>query len=145
MIQSANNKANSLDQSMTDMSSFEIEAFFDDRCHLCHAEVAMLRRWDRNSRINFIDISAPDFQPAQYGKTLDELMRQMHARLPDGQWIIGVEVFRRLYKIVGLGLPVAISRWPVISPLLNLGYWMFAKVRLKLPRRKCSSTYCHVE
>ncbi len=123
----------------------QIEAFFDDRCHLCHAEVALMKKWDRAGQILFVDISDPAFEPAKYGKTLDELMAQMHARLPDGQWIIGVEVFRRLYKIVGLGLPVAISRWPIISPLLNLGYFIFAKVRLKLPRRKCNSSYCHVE
>lgn len=122
----------------------EIEAFFDDRCHLCHAEVALLRRWDREQRINFIDISAADFKPGEFGKTLDELMAHMHARLPDGRWITGVEVFRRLYKIVGLGLPVAVSRWPGISWLLNLGYAIFARVRLKLPRRKCSDNQCRI-
>ncbi|MFO0943324.1 MAG: DUF393 domain-containing protein [Pirellulales bacterium] len=100
---------------------------------------------DRKGQIRFIDIAAPEFQPAQYGKTLDELMAQMHARLPTGEWIVGVEVFRRLYKIVGLGLPVAISRWPIISPLLNFGYSIFAKVRLKLPRRKCTTSYCHID
>lgn len=122
----------------------EIDAFFDDRCHLCHAEVALLRRWDRARRINFIDISAADFKPQEFGKTLDELMSHMHARLPDGQWITGVEVFRRLYKIVGLGLPVAVSRWPGISGLLNLGYSIFARVRLKLPRRKCVDNQCRI-
>lgn len=124
--------------------SREIEAFFDDRCHLCHAEVALLRRWDRRKRIDFIDISSPNFKAEKYGKSLDELMGHMHARLPDGTWVVGVEVFRRLYQIVGLGLPVAVSRWPLISGLLTFGYSIFAKVRLKLPRRKCADDICRI-
>lgn len=122
----------------------EIEAFFDDRCHLCHTEVNLLRRWDRRSKIKFIDISDPNFRPELYGKTLEEFMAEMHARLPDGRWIKGVEVFRRLYSLVGVGLPVAVSRWPVISQMLEIGYWGFAKVRLRLPRRRCEDGTCQV-
>ena len=30
-------------------------------------------------------------------------MAQIHGRLPDGTWLQGVEVFRRLYAAIGFG------------------------------------------
>lgn len=103
----------------------------------------MLRRWDRLHKIRFTDINAADFKTADPGKSHDELMAQMHGRLPDGTWIRGVEVFRRLYSAVGFGPLVFLSRLPVISQTLDLGYGIFAKNRLRLTGR-CNSATCDV-
>jgi predicted DCC family thiol-disulfide oxidoreductase YuxK len=122
---------------------FEFEVFFDGGCPLCLREINMLRRWDRRRKIRFTDIDAADFSSKDVGKSYDELMAQMHGRLPDGTWIRGVEVFRRLYTAVGFGPIVFLSRLPVISQTLDLGYVLFAKNRLKLTGR-CNSTTCDV-
>lgn len=123
---------------------YEVEVFFDGGCPLCVREVGLLRRWDRLEKIKFTDIDAADFQPKDVGKTYDELMDQMHGRLPDGTLIRGVEVFRRLYSAVGLRWLVAVSRWPIISQALDLGYLIFAKNRLRLTGR-CSAGQCEVK
>ncbi len=74
-----------------------IEVFFDGGCPLCRREINLLRRWDRRGKIRFTGISSPDFQAAEVGQTEDVLMARMHRRLPDGTWLQGVEVFRRMY------------------------------------------------
>lgn len=128
---------------MTDSSEvpYEVEVFFDGGCPLCVREIGMLKRWDRRHKIRFTDIDATDFQATEVGKSYDELMAQMHGRLPDGTWIRGVEVFRRLYTAVGFGPLVFLSRLPVISQTLDLGYVLFAKNRLRLTGR-CTPNSC---
>ena len=115
-----------------------IEVFFDGGCPLCLREVNLLKRWDRQSKIRFTDIDAPEFLESNCEKNYDELMEQMHGRLPDGTWVQGVEVFRRLYAAVGFGPLVWLTRWPVVSQLLDLGYRIFARNRLRLTGR-CTS------
>lgn len=112
-----------------------VEVFYDGACPLCMREIRMLRRRDRAGRIVFTDIAAPTFEPAAYGKDLAGFMTRIHGRLPDGTWIEGVEVFRQLYAAIGLRRIVAVTRWPGISHLLQLGYHLFAKNRLRLTGR----------
>jgi predicted DCC family thiol-disulfide oxidoreductase YuxK len=129
---------------MNDASTYEFEVFYDGGCPLCVREIGMLRRWDRRRRIRFTDIDAKEFNAAQVGKSYDELMKQIYGRLPDGTWIRGVEVFRRLYTAVGFGPLVFLSRLPVISQGLDLGYVLFAKNRLRLTGR-CNAESCSVK
>ena len=126
-----------------DVKPYEIEVFFDGGCPLCVREIGMLRRWDRHGKIRFTDIDAPEFRAEDFGKTHEALMAQMHGRLPDGTWIQGVEVFRRLYQAVGFGPVVFLSRLPVISQTLDLGYMLFARNRLRLTGR-CEGDSCRV-
>tara|TARA_R110002111_G_scaffold144910_2_gene211289 strand:- start:158361 stop:158771 length:411 start_codon:yes stop_codon:yes gene_type:complete len=113
----------------------QLEAFYDAECPLCLREVNLLRRLDRKHKILFTNIADPQFAAESYGKTADQFMNEMHARLPDGTWVTGVEVFRRLYTAVGLRWLVLPTRLPVISQFLNLSYRFFAKNRLKLTGR----------
>ena len=110
---------------------FEVEVFFDADCPLCRKEIGFLRRWDRHRRIRFTDIAAVDFDAAAVGIPYDRLMAEIHARLPDARWIRGVEVFRRLYSAIGLRWIVAATRWPGLSQIVDVGYRVFARNRLK--------------
>jgi len=108
-----------------------VEVFFDGACPLCTREIRLLRRLDRHGRIRFTDIAAPEFEPHDVGKSMSDLMDRIQGRLPDGSWIEGVEVFRRLYAAVGLGTLVVVSRIPGISHALDWAYETFARNRLK--------------
>ena len=110
-----------------------LELFFDGECPLCLREVRMLRRLDRHARILFTDIAEVGFQPPT-DVDYATLMDRIHARR-GSQWFEGVEVFRQLYAAVGLGPLVAITRAPGIKQLLDLGYRVFAKNRLRLTGR----------
>ena len=119
----------------------DIEVFFDGGCPLCRREADFLRRWDRRGKIGFTDISSRDFQAVSVGMTDEVLMAQIHGRLPDGTWLRGVEVFRRIYAAVGFGPLVFLSRLPLISQVLDWGYALFARNRLRLTGR-CSANGC---
>lgn len=114
---------------------FEIEAFYDGDCSLCSREVRFLQRHNRAGKIRFTNIADPRFSAESYGKTSDELMAEMHGRLPNGEWVRGVEVFRRLYAAIGFGWLVWPTRIPVISHITELGYRIFARNRLRLTGR----------
>ncbi|MFO0454413.1 MAG: thiol-disulfide oxidoreductase DCC family protein [Planctomycetota bacterium] len=125
------------------LGSWQVEVFFDGDCPLCKREIDWLRKRDKKQQVEFTDIAAPEFDAELLGKTQAELMARIHGRLPNGVWIEGVEVFRRLYSAVGLGWLVAPTRLPLVRNLLDLGYRIFARYRLRLTGR-CESGKCKV-
>lgn len=105
----------------------------------------MIRRWDRNQRIWFTDIAKSDFESKEWGTDQKTLMDEMHARLPDGRWVKGVEAFRQIYSLVGFGWIVSISRWPGISHFLDSAYRIFARNRLRWTGRCEPDGSCRME
>ena len=91
------------------------------------------------------DIAAPDFDAeAQAGLSYSTLMATIHARLPDGTLITGVEVFRQLYGRVGLKSLMPLTRIPGIKQGLDVAYEKFAKNRLRLTGRCEEEGVCQV-
>lgn len=124
-----------------DVKHIALELFYDGGCPICSREVRFLRRRDRRGAIRFTDIDAADFRPEPGGPTLNMLMARIHARLPDGSWVEGVEVFRRLYSAIGFGALVSVTRLPGIAHLLDLAYSVFAKNRRRVFGR-CTTETC---
>lgn len=125
-------------------AAFAVEVFYDGECPLCLREVRWLGRLDVRRRIRFTDIAAAGFEPSALGLDLPRLMARIHARLPSGEWVEGVEVFRRLYAAVGYERLVRASRWPFVSGLLERSYRWFAQNRLRLTGR-CETQACAVK
>jgi len=125
------------------MTCESIEVFFDGHCPLCRREMDWIRRLDRRNRIRFTDIAAPGFDAGATGETWATFMDRIHARLPDGRMIEGVEVFRRSYVALGFGPLVALTRLPGIRQLLDLAYRWFARNRLRLTGR-CKDKTCKI-
>ena len=95
-------------------------------------------------RLRIVDITAPDFVPAQFGTTADAVMGQIHGVSPDGTLLAGLEVFRRSYAALADGGPLqakalsalfATTAWPVIRPLANAAYGWFARHRVAISSR----------
>lgn len=128
----------------TATTPWEIEVFYDGACPLCRREIALLDRWNRQSRIRFKNIADPGFDPADYGTTYEKLMAEIHGRLPDGTWVTGVEVFRRLYGAVGFRWLMPLTRLPGVRHLLDLGYRLFARNRLKFTGRCTADGACSI-
>jgi predicted DCC family thiol-disulfide oxidoreductase YuxK len=125
------------------MQDWTIEVFYDGDCPLCMREIRMLIRRDRRHRIRFTDIAAEGFEPGSLGLDRTSLMAKIHGRLPSGEIVEGVEVFRQLYEAVGFGWVVAVSRTPGISLLAEVAYRVFARNRLRLTGR-CEASVCEV-
>lgn len=115
---------------------WDVQVFFDGDCPLCVREIGLLRRLDRGGgRIGFVDIADPAFDAAEHGLDGRDLMAEIHALLPSGEVITGVEVFRRLYAAVGFKALTRLSRLPVLSQALDASYRLFARNRLRLTGR----------
>ena len=119
------------------MSTHQFEVFYDGDCPLCLKEIRMLQWMDRkNQRIAFTDIAATDFDAVNTtGKTYDELMAEIYGRMPSGELVTGMEVFRQLYGAVGLGFLFVPTAWPGLKPVFDKIYSQFAKNRLRLTGR----------
>lgn len=118
-----------------------VEVFFDGACPLCVREINFLKRRDKRQRVRFTDIADPSFDPDSLGLPWETFMAKIHGRLPDGRWIEGVEVFRRLYGAVGLGWLLAPTRVPGLKQLADLAYRVFARNRLRWTGR-CDANGC---
>ncbi len=118
-----------------------LEVFYDGACPFCAREMRLLRSLDVRGRILFTDLSAPGFSPERAGVPWDALMDRIHARLDDGTLVEGVEVFRRVHAILGLGPLVALTRLPGVSQLLDAAYAWFARNRMRRTGR-CENGRC---
>jgi predicted DCC family thiol-disulfide oxidoreductase YuxK len=124
---------------------WELQILYDGDCPLCSREIAALRRLDRKSRLSLVDIAAPGFDPSRYGLDRAAVMGRIHAALPDGRVVEGMEVFRRAYRAVGLGWLLAPSRWPGLRRLFDAAYRVFARNRLRWTGRQeasCGTERC---
>jgi len=128
---------------------FPLTIFYDGSCIVCATEMAHYRKKSHGGRLIFVDISAPDFEPERYGRSLQEFMTRMHVMDAEGAVYRGVDAFPviwqafpdLIYRLMGKFI-----RLPVIHPLARIGYALFARFRPYLPRKEaaCDSASCHL-
>lgn len=128
------------------MTTQDFRIYFDGLCPLCRHEAALLRRLDRGrGRLLLIDFTEPSFDPAQVGVSPEALMGSIHAHLPDGRLVTGMEVFRLAYGTLGLGWLWAPTGWPVLKIAFDYLYRVFARFRPRLSRaRRCPRDRCAI-
>lgn len=119
------------------MADWKIKLLYDGDCPLCLREVSFLQKKD-NGRglIAFTNIAADDYSPADNGGIdFVAAMERIHAVLSDGTVIQNVEVFRQTYTVLGMGWLYAPTQWPLLGPLVDNLYGIWADWRLKLTGR----------
>lgn len=116
------------------MKNASLTLYIDGKCPLCVAEMKRLRAWDRHSKLAFIDIAQPGFDPAPLGVDLAALNRQLHARTAEGRCLVGIDSIVAAYTLAGRGWMVAPLRVPVMRPAFRLLYRMFARNRMSVSR-----------
>jgi len=113
------------------------------RSLICRFDVAHLRRRDAAGKLRFVDITAADFDAADFGRRAgpaealtDAGQRaRIHALRADGRMVVGMAVFRLAWGAAGLGWLLAPTGWPLLRPLADCAYLAFARHRLTLSRR----------
>lgn len=117
--------------------SWKIKLLYDGECPLCLREVNFLRKRDAGrGLVLFVDIADPNYNPEENGGISFEMaMGRIHAILADGTIIKNVEVFRQVYEILGLGWVYAVTRLPLIKPIVDAIYEIWADLRLDLTGR----------
>lgn len=125
-------------RSVPDFRPDPLVFLYDGACGICRAESGRLQRWSRGrDTLRFVDISARGFDPAPYGRTVEDLMGRVHAVRPDHGIVVGMDAIRAAYGAVGLGWLLSPTAWPGLRPLFDAAYLWFARNRYSLSRMIC--------
>lgn len=129
---------------MNEELGWQVTIFFDGACPICSREMNFVRKKNSAGAVRLVDTSSPDFDPRAHGISSDP-DRLIHGKLPDGTIIQGLEVFRRVYSALGMGWLLAPTAWPVLRPIFDFGYRIFARHRKKIGRifgGRCDTNVC---
>ncbi len=128
------------------MNQNKIQVYFDGLCHLCSREIDHYRKQIGSQKIQFADITAPDFDPEKAGLDPIRVHQEMHVRKSDGSLTVGVDAFITIWEsLPRYHFAARLGKKALPHALLTAGYHVFARVRPYLPRKKaeCSaSPYC---
>lgn len=128
------------DKQMPHKPEFPLKVFYDGSCYVCSTEMFVYMRKDHGSRLEFIDISTPDFNPDEFGISLTDFMYQMHAIDKAGRVYRGPEAFRAIWQAfpssAWYGFLAALINIPGVRILARASYLTFARVRKYLPKRR---------
>ena len=110
--------------------------YYDASCPLCTSEMAAIRSHDRCGRLAMVDCSGT-VAPAgpDDGVATKAMMRSLHARTPDGRWLVGVAAYEAIFRAVGFRRLAALAGHPRLRPLWDRIYAWVARNRHRLPRR----------
>jgi len=122
------------------LPEFPLTVFYDGSCRVCSTEMLVYMRKDHGGRLQFVDLSDPAFNPAEFGISLADFMFQLHAIDRNGRVFRGVEAFQAIWLAFPADpwfrLLALLTALPLVSPLARLAYRMIARVRKYLPKRK---------
>jgi len=104
----------------------------------------MIRNKDKRGLMKLTDIADPDFDPSDTGKSLDELMREIHGRYAGGELVFGVDVFREIYRRLGFGWLVNLTKLPIVGWGAERGYDFFARLRYRSALKRYNKTACEI-
>ncbi|MEO1082343.1 MAG: DUF393 domain-containing protein [Pseudomonadota bacterium] len=104
--------------------------YYDGRCPLCAAEIEALRDL-RGEQLALVDIhSGAAVSPEDAAApSRDELLRTLHLRRADGRWLTGADANVSAWAGTRRGAALRALRWPVIRPVVDLAYAIWAKWR----------------
>lgn len=124
-------------QSQFSSPSWKIKLLYDGECPLCLREVNFLKKRDADrGLVAFVDIADDNYTPEENGGiSFEAAMGRIHAVLPNGTIIKNMEVFRRVYEILGMGWVYAATKLPIIGFLVDILYGIWADWRLALTGR----------
>jgi predicted DCC family thiol-disulfide oxidoreductase YuxK len=118
-------------------NQWQIKLLYDGDCPLCVREVNFLRKKDAGrGKVAFVDIADDDYSPEDNANIDYEMaMSRIHAILPDGSIITNIEVFRKVYEILGMGWVYSFTKIPFLGRVANKIYGIWADWRLKMTGR----------
>lgn len=106
--------------------------FYDSLCPVCDFEIKLLKKKDKRGVIDFIDITNENFNPELYGKSIEDFIGSIHGLDKKGSLINGIDVFVEIYQALGMGWVYSWTRLPVVRPIIDFAYKIFAIIRPKL-------------
>jgi predicted DCC family thiol-disulfide oxidoreductase YuxK len=112
--------------------AYPITIYYDASCPICEREIRLLKEFDRENKIELVDCSPLSYAgEAEFSR--ESMMRLIHAKTDDGQWLIGAPVFAAAYA--ASGIPSMAKLWGAsgLQP-----FWRFAYPRIANNRQLIS-------
>jgi predicted DCC family thiol-disulfide oxidoreductase YuxK len=131
-----------IQQSLRELTINQLKVYYDGACPICSREMHWLKARAKPELISFVDFSSSDFVNSDSPLTRDDLMREIHAVDSQGQILRGMEVFRAVYCLIGLGWLMAPTGWRGFRGLFDFLYSWFARNRLRMTGRRSGSKCC---
>jgi len=103
--------------------------YYDGRCSLCAAEIARLKRLQRGS-LQLRDIHQVEINGADMPDR-DTLLRTLHLRRADGQWLTGADANVEAWQHTRMGWLWQPLRWPLLRILVDWVYAPWARWRYR--------------
>jgi len=125
----------------------QLTIFYDSHCPLCMMEMKHLKEHDHNDHINLVDLHSNNFQQLYPDIDKDKAMKKLHAQLDSGERLYGLDVTCKAWSLVEKYRWLNILRLPLIKPIADIMYKLFARYRDTLAylitgKRNCSSNNC---
>ncbi len=111
---------------VTVADSRPLTVWFDGDCPICTAEIGLMRRLDRASAIEFVDLSLPGGCPTDRNARLARL----HAQVRGGPMVAGAAAFVAMWRVLPALRPLAaLASPPPVLWLLERAYGLFLRLR----------------
>lgn len=108
---------------------------YDGACPICSKEVATYRKLDRKNAIRWHDVSVNNGDLGLDCVSQTDALTILHARLPDGQVVTGVDAFIAVWeRLPGCRTFARLARWRPVRWMLATGYEWYAPRRKRLTR-----------
>jgi predicted DCC family thiol-disulfide oxidoreductase YuxK len=118
----------------TPLHTPELTLLYDGGCGICAFEIAELSRRDVAGRLALVDTAAEGFDARAWGFDAAALDAEIHGVRADGTVLRGLAALRAAYAAVGTGWMLGPTAWPLLKPLADSGYRVFARHRLGISR-----------
>lgn len=113
------------------------KVFYDGACILCDKEIRHYKKKDTNGRIDWIDISLPEFEAEKYQLSPKKVRQEMHSLSSNGDILVGIDTFVLIWDELNVFRPLArMAKTSWIRPLFDGAYVAFAAIRPSLPKKK---------
>ncbi|HEV8052029.1 MAG TPA: DUF2878 family protein [Parachlamydiaceae bacterium] len=113
-----------------------LKLLYDGDCPLCNREICMLQPRDRLGKIKFVDIASKEYTPKEHGNVdYNTAMLQIHAVDSNGNLLVGLPAFAKVYARCNLLLASTMLRIPFMQLFLGPIYRLFASKRLWITGR----------
>jgi len=121
--------------------------YYDGWCSVCISSARFIDKLDRGRGIvRCVDFRSDDPLIELAGVDTSRLAASLHTRLPSGELLSGPEAIRAVYRATGRGWQAAWTRWPIIRPIVDACYRVFARNRLRwFATHRCTDGVCSIE
>ena len=109
-----------------------ITVFYDGQCGLCSKEISYYQRIAPKGVFYWCDITQSIEQLSAIGVSYEAALKQLHVTDGEGQMHVAVDAFIIIWsQLKYWKLLAAVTALPLVKPLVNYVYTLFANWRFK--------------